>query len=102
MALEGGGSLPTEGTTLEGKHEYCTTKTQTVLHDGGARRQSGSQSHTDFDLAPFTSYRDNNIILYGRVVTCPGNSPLCGIKLPGNTPQACRDMSGESRASSYA
>ena len=33
----GEGSLPTEGTTLEGKHEYCTTKTQTVLHDGGAR-----------------------------------------------------------------
>ena len=50
-----GGSLPTEGTTLEGKHEYCTTKMQTVLHDGGARSQSGSQSHTDFDLAPFTS-----------------------------------------------
>ena len=73
-----------------------------MLHDGGARRQSGSQSHMDFDLAPFTSKRDNNIILYGRVVTCPGNSPLCGIKLPGNTPQACRDMSGESRASSYA
>ena len=50
-----GGSLPTEGTTLECKHEYCTTKTQTVLHTGVARRQSGSQSHTDFDLAPFTS-----------------------------------------------
>ena len=50
-----GGSLPTEGTTLEGKHEYCTTKIQTVLHDGGARSQSGSQSHTGFDLAPFTS-----------------------------------------------
>ena len=48
-------TLPTEGTTLEGKHEYCTTKMQTVLHDGGARSQSGSQSHTDFDLAPFTS-----------------------------------------------
>ena len=50
-----GGSLPTEGTTLDGKHEYCTTKTRSVLHDGGARRQSGSQSHTDFDLALFTS-----------------------------------------------
>ena len=41
--------------------EYCTTKTQSALEDGGARRQSGSQSHTDFDLAPFTSSRDNNI-----------------------------------------
>ena len=68
---------------------------QTVLHDGGARSQSGSQSHTDFDLASFTSQCDNNIILYGRVVTCPGTSLLCGIKLPGNTPRACRDMSGE-------
>ena len=52
MALEGV-SLPTEGTTLEGKHEYCTTKAQTVLHDGGARRQCGSQSDMDFDLAQF-------------------------------------------------
>ena len=35
--------------------EYCTTTTQTALDDGGARRQSGSHSHMDFDLAPFTS-----------------------------------------------
>ena len=35
--------------------EYYTTTTQTALDDGGARRQSGSHSHMDFDLAPFTS-----------------------------------------------
>ena len=35
--------------------EYCTTTTQTALDDGGARKQSGSHSHMDFDLAPFTS-----------------------------------------------
>ena len=35
--------------------EYCTTTTQNALDDGGARKQSGSHSHMDFDLAPFTS-----------------------------------------------
>ena len=62
--------------------EYCTTKTQTALEDEGARRQSGTQSHTDFDLAPFTSSRDNNI---SKVVwACHGTSgefPRTGIKL---------------------
>ena len=37
------------------KHDYCTIATQTALDDGGARRQSCSQGHTDFDLAPYTS-----------------------------------------------
>ena len=35
--------------------DISTIATQTALDDGGARRQSGSQSHTDFDLAPCTS-----------------------------------------------
>ncbi len=42
--------------------------------------------------------------LYGRVVTClkyVGNSPLCGIKLPGNTPLRCVYIKGQNECCAF-
>ncbi len=47
---------------------YCTIATQPPLNNGDARRQSGSQSHTDLlcvHLNATTTYQQ----FYGRVVT---------------------------------